>query len=113
MSDMDGGEKTSYKSSMPQQLISELTVMRRNLADFVLGPMANCRFEASGEDGKRTKDAYQLAAKSGELVGAWCPIHGWLWFDSVRYPPTERLTDTELRDQRAALARKKGPRETS
>ena len=103
---MDGELKTLSPPRMPQELASELALMRRNAGDFVVGRRVKCSL---GSDRKGEKSAYEVVAE-GEPAGTWCPEHGWLWFDSARYPPTERLKPSELRDRQLALARKKGPR---
>lgn len=108
MSDMDEGLKTSYKSIMPQELASELATMRRNPADFTVAGMITCFLGCDREKGSRS--AYLLNHNNKEDIGSWCPLHGWLRFDSVGLPPTEGLSEMEIADNQSALARKRGPR---
>lgn len=105
---MDSELKTSHGSRMPQELASELALMRRNAADFTTGRRVKCSL---GSDRKGEKSACEVIVE-GEPAGTWCPDHGWLWFDSARYPPTERLKPSEVRDRQLSAARKRGPRRT-
>lgn len=76
-------------------LEAELIKMRRNPANFKIGTQVKCKFCS------KPKSAYHLLnAKSDEEVGTWCPTHGWLTFNSVQYPPTERLKPSEIEDVR-------------
>lgn len=50
--------------------------------------------------------AYSLTHADSEHAGTWCPTHGWLTFDSVALPPTERLLPWEIEDRRLAQRRK-------
>lgn len=89
--------------SMPSELRAELGKMRRNPEQFSVSGMATCRF-----CGGKTKRAHQLSGEKSEFVaGAWCPVHGWLHFDSVTYPPSERLSAAEIEDRRLAEQRQK------
>ena len=89
--------------AIPHDLIAELAKMRRNPEQFTVSGMGSCQF-----CGGKQKPAYQLSsAKSESTAGAWCPTHGWLYFDSVAYPPTERLTPAEIEDNRLAEQRRK------
>lgn len=87
---------------MPDNLFTELTKMRRNPERFAISDMGSCRF-----CGGKQKRAYQLSGEKSESAGAWCPVHGWLFFDSVAYPPTERLTAAEVEDNRLAEQRRR------
>lgn len=89
--------------SMPDSLFAELTKMRRNPQRFTVLSMGSCRF-----CGGKAKPAYQLSAEQSEsTIGAWCPVHGWLHFDSAAYPPTERLNQTEIEDNRLTEQRRR------
>jgi hypothetical protein len=95
--------------TMPDNLLAELIKMRQNPEHFSVISMGNCGFCGGG-----TKRAYQLSSEQSKTVaGSWCPTHGWLHFDSVGYPPTEHLSDSEREDRRLARLRKRGPRATS
>jgi hypothetical protein len=92
--------------TMPDSLFAELSKMRRNPEHFTVISLSNCRFCGGG-----TNRAYQLSgSKSESVAGSWCVEHGWLHFDSVGYPPTERLSDSEIEDRRLEQQRKRGPR---
>lgn len=89
--------------SMPSELRAELDRMRRNPEQFHVSAAITCSL-----CGGKEKRALQLLGEKSEFVaGAWCPTHGWLYFDSVIYPPTERLTATEVEDNRLAEQRQK------
>ena len=94
---------------LPGELEAELRKMRRNPANYSVVSLHKCRFCT------KPKSAHHLInAKFGNrIVGSWCPEHGWLFFDSVALPPTERLTPTEVEEQRLAERRKRGPRAPS
>ena len=81
---------------------AELIKMRRNPEQFEVSGMVHCRF-----CGGKGKGAFQLIrAKSDKAAGTWCKTHGWLSFDSVAFPPTERLTASEIEDRRLEQRRK-------
>lgn len=85
---------------------AELVKMRRNPEHFHVSGMASCQF-----CGGKLKAAYQVRNQQSEfVVGSWCSTHGWLHFDSVGYPPTERLKPSEIEDARLTQQRKRGPR---
>lgn len=111
MVDMDGGLKMSLQyteaQQMPSGLVAELALMRRNPAEFSLVGKTACYLACDKTKGARS--AFTISCAGG-LAGAWCSVHGWLWFDSTALPPTEQLTRAEIADNRAALARKRGKR---
>ena len=96
----DGNPPQVYP--LPDALVAELVKMRRNPADFTVSGLSKCKFCS------KSKIAYTLLnAKSGPIpVGAWCATHGWLFFESVRCPSTERLTAWEVEDSRLAEQRR-------
>jgi hypothetical protein len=106
----DMGAKTPLQDSVPQELISQIQVMRRNPTDFYFRRNASCSL---GCDRKGERSAYQIGHPDALEAGTWCPTHGWLTFDSVALPPTERLLPWEIEDRRlaeqrrAAVARRK------
>lgn len=86
---------------LPPALEVELTKMRRNPAMFHAGGKIQCRF-----CGKPNTAYALLDATSGNEAGSRCPLHGWLYFDSVKFPPTERLTAGEIEDRRLSERRR-------
>lgn len=95
-------ETGSIQTPLPEDLVAELHKMRRNPANFSVAAQVKCKFCSE------PKSAYHvLNAKFGDrVVGSWCPVHGWLFFDSVALPPTERLTAAEIEDNRRARQRR-------
>jgi hypothetical protein len=87
--------------TMPSELTAELTKMRRNPALFAIDKAVRCKFCGKGQTGLALLHAESLNA------GTWCPEHGWLYFDSVKIPPTERLTASEVEDRKLASERSK------
>lgn len=88
--------------TMSAGLTAELTKMRRNVKDYHVFGMGTCSF-----CGGKQKPAYQVKSGQSEfVVGSWCPEHGWLHFDSAAYPPTERLTASEVEDRKTDERRK-------
>lgn len=85
-------ETDSIQTSLLDGLAAELHKMRRNVGDFAISGVLLCKFCS------KPKTAYQLInAKFGDrIVGSWCSTHGWLFFDSVALPPTERLRQAEV-----------------
>lgn len=100
-------EMDAIQIPLPGELGAELRKMRRNPAEYSVFSLHKCRFCT------KLKTAHHLInAKFGNrIVGSWCSEHGWLFFDSVALPPTERLTPAELEDRRLTERRKKGPRQ--
>lgn len=96
-------EIDSVQTTLPSELGAELRKIRRNPADFSVSARVKCKFCS------KPKTAYHLInAKFGDrVVGSWCPTHGWLFFDSVELPPTERLTAAEIEDSRLAAQRQR------
>jgi len=86
-------------------VIQELIKMRRNPALFSAGGLIQCKF-----CGKPKTALALLHASFQDSVGSWCADHGWLYFDSVKLPPTERLRASEIEDRRLEQRRKRGPR---
>src|SRR5262245_48479541 len=72
---------------------NEIQRTRRKPEAFSLAHMVKCRF------GCGARAAYALSHPQSAEAGTWCPTHGWLFFDSVGLPPTERLTATEIEDR--------------
>lgn len=85
----------------PEALTAELTKMRRNPHNFTILDRFQCKFCGTA------KTAYGLLNAKCESCGSWCPVHGWLYFDTVDNPPTERLTGSELEDRRLSAQRKR------
>lgn len=82
---------------MPEVLTLELTRMRRKPQDFTVYYGAKCKL------------CYKRVAfdvKHANGTGSWCPEHGWLQFDSVAIPPTERLKPYEIEERKEAERRK-------
>ena len=82
-------------------LNSELTRMRRRPEDFtILREDAKCKLCYK-------KTAVDLGHPNNPAnAGTWCPVHGWLMFDSVGIPPTERLKPYEIEANKEAEKRK-------
>lgn len=99
--DMD--VKTPLQGNVPQELISEIQTMRRNPTDFYFRRKASCSL---GCDRKGERSSYQIGHADASEAGTWCPTHGWLTFDSVALPPTERLLPWEIEERRLARRRK-------
>lgn len=97
------GPADRIQPSLPPALEAELVKMRQNPANFTITERVKCKFCTE------KKSAYHLInAKSGDrVVGSWCAVHGWLFFDSVGIPPTERLTAFEIEDNRLAEQRRR------
>jgi hypothetical protein len=85
----------------PEALTAELVKMRRNPANLTIGKVSKCKFCTGKESG------YHVLNAEFELIGFWCSVHGWLYFDSVGNPPTERLTASEIEDQRVSEQRRR------
>lgn len=95
--------KTALLGNVPQQVISQIQTMRRNPADFRLRGRASCSL---GCDRKGERSAYQLSHPGTVEAGTWCPKHGWLSFPSDALPPTERLTASEIEENRLSGQRR-------
>lgn len=87
--------------AIPDALRRELATMRRNPEGYSVAKMVKCSLGCG--KGK----AYSLTHADSANAGTWCPSHGWLFFDSVALPPTERLTKAEIEDRRLAEQRQK------
>ena len=87
--------------AIPDALRRELATMRRNPDGYSVVRMVKCSLGCG--KGK----AYSLTHADSENAGTWCPIHGWLFFDSVVLPPTERLTLAEIEDNHLAEQRRR------
>lgn len=103
MNDTDISGKIALQGNVPQELIRQIETMRRNPTGFWLRGRASC---ALGCDRKGQKSSYQLGHANAVEAGTWCPVHGWLSFPSDLLPPTERLTPTEIEDNRLAEQRR-------
>ena len=64
--------------AIPGPLADELRFMRRKPEDFSVTKRTKCKF-GCGPDA-----AYTLWHPQSEGAGTWCPIHGWLFFDSIK-----------------------------
>jgi hypothetical protein len=92
----------AMQTPIPKALSDEIAKMRRNASNYHVSGMGSCTF-----CGTKEKHACQVKTAASEfVVGAWCPTHGWLHFDSVAYPPTERLTASEVEDRKLDERRK-------
>lgn len=96
-----GNGALTPNKSIPIALSAELTAMRRNPDGYSVVRMVKCGLGCG--KGK----AYSLTHADSENAGTWCPTHGWLFFDSVALPPTERLTPAEIEDNRLAAQRQR------
>jgi hypothetical protein len=94
-----GSDALTPDKRIPDALQRELTTMRRNPDGFKVTRMVKCGL------GCGKGQAYSLTHADSETAGSWCPRHGWLFFDSVALPPTERLTPSEIEDRRLAQQR--------
>ena len=103
MTDTENQTRLPLLGNVPQELISQIQTMRRNPADFYFRRKASCSL---GCDRKGERSSYQLGHVDDVEAGTWCPNHGWLSFDSVALPPTERLTAAEVEDRRLSDRRK-------
>lgn len=107
MQTTDRGVKTALMGNAPQELISEIERMRRDPARFHVTKRGCCSL---GCDKKGQRSTYQLSCGDVQDAGTWCPVHGWLHFDSTALPPTERLKHHEVEERELATRRKRGPR---
>jgi hypothetical protein len=85
---------------IPRTLRRELTTMRRDPDGFSVVRMVKCG------PGCGKGKAYSLTHAESENAGSWCPNHGWLFFDSVALPPTERLRASEVEERRQGEQRR-------
>jgi hypothetical protein len=69
------------ETAIPGILDFELNLMRRKAAEFRVLKMVKCKF------GCGKGSAYTLGHPASRNAGTWCPIHGWLFFDSVKIQP--------------------------
>jgi hypothetical protein len=98
------GERGQVMASatMPSALHAELDKMRRNPEQFQVKEAITCKIH-----GGKNRNALRLIEGQSEIeAGSWCPVHGWVHFDSVRFPPTERLTTSEIEDTRLTAQRR-------
>lgn len=72
--------KTKAATEMPPELVNELRKMRRDPAEFQVLGVVHCRFCSE-------KKSIEIAHANSPSCGAWCPTHGFIYFDSVRVPP--------------------------
>lgn len=103
-SDTDNKPKTSSLQPVPQELASQLRIMRRNPDDFWVVKRVSCML---GSDRKGERSAYQLGHRNLEDAGTWCPKHGWIRFNSVELPPSESLLEWEIKDRQQLEQRRK------
>lgn len=85
---------------IPDALQRELTTMRRVPDGYSVVKMVKCSLGCG--KGK----AYSLTHPDSENAGTWCAVHGWLFFDSVALPSTERLRTWEIEERRLSEQRK-------
>ena len=93
-------EALTPDKSLPDALRRELTTMRRKPEGYSVVKMVKCNL------GCGKLKAYSLTHADSENAGTWCPVHGWLFFDSVALPPAERLTTSEIEDRKLEQRRK-------
>lgn len=88
-------------TAMSSDLTAALVKMRRNPLEFtVLRTDAKCKFCYK-------KTAVDIGHPlNPQNAGCWCPEHGWLVFDSVAIPPTERLKPHEVQEREEAEKRR-------
>jgi len=87
-------------TAIPDNLRAQLDKMRRNPDEFTVLREAKCKLCYK-------KTALDLGHPLNPAnAGTWCPVHGWLLFDSVSIPPTERLKPSEIREREEAEKRK-------
>jgi hypothetical protein len=77
--------------------------MRRNPDDFFFKRRVMCSL---GCDRKGGRSAYQIGHANCDDAGSWCATQGWLSFESVKLPPIERLSKSEIADRQQAAKRK-------
>lgn len=87
---------------LPEALLTEIVTMRRNPRNFRVTGMVTCSLAPA----ICKKSAFRLTHPDAANAGSWCPVHGWLFFDSVALPPTERLTTSEIEDRKLEQRRK-------
>lgn len=104
---MEGNNQSALtpEKRIPDALQRELTTMRRGFERYSVTKMISCKL------GCGKSKAYSLTHADSENAGSWCATHGWLFFDSVSLPPTERLSDGEREERRLEQQRKRGPRD--
>ena len=95
MTDTELGTRLPLLGNVPRELISQIVTMRRNPDHFYLRRQASCSL---GCDHKGERSSYQLGHVDSAEAGTWCPTHGWLSFDSVAIPPSERLRSHEIEE---------------
>jgi hypothetical protein len=86
---------------IPDALHAELARMRRAPDGFSVVRMVKCSM------GCGKAKAYSLTHADSVNAGTWCAVHGWLYFDSVALPPTERLTTSEITERQLEQKRKR------
>jgi hypothetical protein len=80
---------------LPELLKAEIRKMRRNPEDFIVLRQGRCRLCWK-------KNALDLGHPQNPTnAGSWCPVHGWLNFDSVKIRPIGEEVQTKRR-RRAA-----------
>jgi hypothetical protein len=70
------------RTSLPVKLTDELRRMRREPSAFTVNGRVKCGLGC----GKGA--AYSLTHPQVANAGTWCAVHGWIFFDSERLPPT-------------------------
>lgn len=67
--------------ALPDPLIEQISVMRRNPAEFTFLAIARCKLCYK-------KNAVEIGHPlNPNGAGTWCPFHGFLAFDSVKIRP--------------------------
>lgn len=68
-------------TALPNDLISALIKMRRDPCLFAVLRMTQCKF------GCGKNSVFAITHPRSNEAGAWCEIHGWIFFDSVKIRP--------------------------
>jgi len=71
---------TQASVTMPADLSADLLKMRRDPTQFQVKDNAKCKFCYK-------RNSFDLEHELNPVAGSWCPIHGWLHFDSVKIRP--------------------------
>lgn len=73
---------STVTEGIPDALAQELVVMRRDPSEFVFLRVSKCRL---CRDKTGAIDIGHPLNPAN--AGSWCPVHGWLAFDSVKIRP--------------------------
>jgi hypothetical protein len=69
--------------AMPEQLRAELQRMKRDPREFAVLRKMTCKFCG-------TRTAFELGHAATDNAGSFCPVHGWVYFNSVKIPPVDQ-----------------------